>query len=198
MRANRSAVLVGADPAGVVFTSGGTEANALALDGSARGRAFWLRRSSTLRCWMRAPSIAIPVDWRGALDLAALDEMLAASTVPALVSVMLANNETGVIQPVARGRRISPTRVAPWSIATPFRRRTDEDFACRDLNVDFLTLSAHKLGGPVGIGALVLADPDFPLAPMLLGEARSAAGGPEPRIFAGDRRLRQRRRDREV
>ena len=173
--------LVGADPAGLVFTSGGTEANALALAGAGRSR---LLVSAVEHVSVRdvAGAELVPVTGEGLIDLAALERMLAADARPALVSVMLANNETGAIQPVAAAAAIAHAAgalihcdaaqgVGRLSVSLPA------------LSVDFLTISAHKMGGPAGIGALALAKPDFPLAPLLLG------GGQEGRRRAGTENL---------
>src|SRR3954469_25882046 len=95
------AALVGAPPDGVTFVSGGTEANHLALLGSGRERILVsaVKHNSVLQA---APAAErIPVDPNGIVDLAALDRMLRADPRPALVSVMLANNETGIVQPCA-------------------------------------------------------------------------------------------------
>ncbi len=177
----RVAALAAADPSGVVFASGGTEANALALRGSGRDRVLV---SAVEHASVREAVAAetIPVGGDGVVDLDALDHLLAADPRPALVSVMLANNETGVIQPVARVAEMARRHgalvhcdacQAPGRIVV----------SLSDLGVDFLTMSAHKLGGPAGIGALVLADPDFALAPILLG------GGQERRRRAGTENL---------
>src|SRR5262249_12832426 len=94
------AALVGASADGVVFTSGGTEANHLALLGSDRARVLvsGVEHSSV---WQAVPEAErIPVDGNGIVDGAALAALLEADERPALVSVMFANNETGVIQPV--------------------------------------------------------------------------------------------------
>lgn len=175
------AVLVGAAPAGVVFTSGGTEANALALRGCGRSR---LLVSAVEHASVREAAAVevIPVDGDGVVDLAALERMLAADGAPALVSVMLANNETGVIQPVAEIARLA--RAAGALVHCDAAQAPGRvSLSLSDLDVDFLTLSAHKLGGPAGIGALVSANADFPLAPILLG------GGQERRRRAGTENL---------
>jgi cysteine desulfurase len=171
------ALLVGADPAGVIFTSGGTEANALALTGLRMPRilASAIEHPSVLRA---ASVEQVPVDWRGAVDLAALEKMLSQSDEPALVSLMLANNETGVIQPVAQAAHIVHEEGAfVHCDAVQAAGRVEIDMDA--LEVDAISLSAHKLGGPMGVGALVLADPLDEIAPLLHGgtqEARRRAG----------------------
>ncbi len=182
MERARAAVarLVDADPAGVVFTSGGTEANALALTGCRRPRILVsaVEHASVLA----HGSETVAVDASGRIDLDGLDRALAADPRPAVVSVMLANNETGILQPVAEAAAIAHARGAlihcdaaqgPGRVAVSLSR----------LGVDFLTLSAHKLGGVPGCGALLQADPAFALAPFLLG------GGQEHRRRAGTENL---------
>src|SRR5213078_1218937 len=95
------AALIRADPEGVVFVSGGTEANHLALLGTGRERVLVsaVEHGSVLQAVPSTELIA--VDASGIVDLVWLEEQLAADPRPALVSVMLANNETGVIEPVA-------------------------------------------------------------------------------------------------
>src|SRR5437764_10854125 len=95
------AALVGAAPDGVVFVSGGTEANHLALLGNGRERVLVsaVEHGSVVEAVPRAESIA--VDDNGIVDLELLERQLAADPRPAIVSVMFANNETGIIQPVA-------------------------------------------------------------------------------------------------
>src|SRR4029077_10859293 len=91
------AVLGGGDPEGLVFVSGGTEANHLALLGSGRERVLVsaVDNSSVLHAMAAAPRIAVDAD--GIVDLTYLEDRLAADPRPALVSVMFANNETGII-----------------------------------------------------------------------------------------------------
>src|SRR6266446_3843244 len=96
-----AALLGDADPSGVVFVSGGTEANHLALLGTGRERVLVSAvEHDSVRYAVPAAEL-IPVGPDGIVSLAALDRLLAADSRPALVSVMFANNETGVIQPVA-------------------------------------------------------------------------------------------------
>mgnify|MGYP001184982104 CR=1 FL=1 len=170
------AALVDASPAAVIFTGGGTEANALALNGCARRRilASAVEHASVLEA--RAGIERIPVDGDGIVDLDALDGMLAGGREPALVSVMVANNETGAIQPVAKVAAIAARHGAIVHCdAVQAAGKIPLDLA--ELGVQLLSLSAHKLGGPAGAGALITDGVE--LAPQLCG------GGQERRRRAG-------------
>lgn len=170
------AALVGAAPRQVVFTAGATEANNAALAQPGGDVLVSAIEHDSVRA--AAPGAAtVPVTPDGVVDLDALGRLLAAARPPALVAVMLANNEIGTIQPleavVAAARRHG-ARV--HCDAVQAAGRLPVDFAA--LGVDSLSLSAHKLGGPQGAGALVLRD-DAGFTPLLVG------GGQERRLRAG-------------
>jgi cysteine desulfurase len=169
--------LVGAMPSEVVFTSGGTEANNLALAGAGRRRILVsaVEHDSVLRAAQNME--IVPVDGNGIVDLAALQRLLARPREPALVSVMFANNETGVLQPIADVVRVARDAGALVHCdAVQGAGRAALDF--HGLGVDYMSLSAHKLGGPSGVGALVVRNG----APLI---ADRIGGGQEGNRRAG-------------
>ena len=172
------AALAGAQERGVVFTSGGTEANLLALMGCGRRRVLVSSVEHPSVLAARADAERIPVDRSGVVDLAALEALLEAGDEPALVSVMAANNETGVIQPLAEVVRLAHARCALVHCdAVQAAGRMELD----DLGADFMTLSGHKLGGLQGAGALVLAaGRDIAAAQRGGGQELGRRAGTEP------------------
>jgi cysteine desulfurase len=184
------AACVGAQPAEVIFTSGGTEADNLAIKGgfltgleSGRRRVVtstiehhavldsvaWLGRSGT------ADVCYVPVEEDGRLNMPALASTVDSQT--ALVSVMWANNEVGTLQPVSKIAALAGEHdVISHSDAVQAVGHIEVDFAASGL--DMLSFTAHKLGGPYGIGAL-LAHRELRLAPILHG------GGQERDVRSG-------------
>jgi len=186
------AALIGAQPANVFFTSGGTEANMAALTpaietaGDKRLRDRLLMSAiehSSVRTGGRFPREAIEdirVTSEGGVDLPALAEAVGRSSRP-LVSLMLANNETGVIQPFAEAAPIVRTAgglLHVDAIQAVGRIRCD----IGEMGADLVTLSAHKIGGPKGVGALVRRSDDIHLAEPLIrggGQERGFRAGTE-------------------
>jgi cysteine desulfurase len=169
---------VGAAPKNLVFTSGGTEANALALrSGLRRGSGPGVERlvvsaieHASVLAGGRFPAQAIStvgVTRAGLLDLGHLRAALEGEP-PALVSVMLANNETGAVQPVAEAAEIVHAAAGLLHVdAIQAFGKIPLDMA--ETGADLLTLSAHKIGGPKGVGALVLSEGLSGLEPLLRG-----------------------------
>lgn len=175
----------GARPAQIVFTSGGTEADALAVHALGHGRRLIIGATEHDAIRAAAPEAAIlPVDARGVADLAALETLLAAG--PALLCLMLANNETGVIQPIAEAAALCRAHGAWLHVdAVQAGGRMAVDFAA--LGVTSLAISSHKLGGPAGAGALLLDDA-VGIRPLITGggQERGWRGGTPPvAVIAG-------------
>ncbi len=176
--------LVRANDADLVFTSGGTEAAHLALHAAKAGAGIErLIVCSVEHSAVRAPAEAaglplswLPVDGEGVADLAALKTLLAEPGKP-LVALMWANNETGTIQPVKDAAEL--THAAGGLLLTDAVQAAGKlpvDFAAA--GVDMMLLAGHKLGGPLGTGALVFRK-GLPLEALQLG------GGQEMRRRAG-------------
>ena len=171
----------GGGPAGLVFTSGGTEADTLAVHGLGRGRRLIVGATEHDAVRAAAPEAAfLPVDNNGVADLDLLARLLAEA--PALVCLMLANNETGTIQPVAAAAALCRAAGAWLHVdAVQAAGRIDVDFAA--LGAHSLALSSHKLGGPMGAGALLLdAEAAAALTPLIVGggQERGRRGGTPP------------------
>ena len=161
--------LVGAKPESVIFVSGGTEANNLALASRAERPLIvsGIEHDSVLKPAQIAGARVLRTQRDGQVDLDDLAAALCEAGRPAFVSIMLANNETGVIQPVraaadlvheAGGLLHCDASQAPGRIALDLS----------ELGADLLTLSAHKMGGVLGAGALVLKG-DLAIRPLLIG-----------------------------
>jgi cysteine desulfurase len=172
------AAAVSARSQDVVFSSGGTEANVLALTpGLRRGSGFPVQRllvsgieHTSVMTGGRFPAEAvgtIKVTRSGLVDLDHLRTLLDGGP-PALVSVMLANNETGAIQPVAEAADIVHAAGGLLQVdAIQALGKIPVDL--QSTRVDLLTLSAHKIGGPIGVGAVILAEDVQGLEPLLRG-----------------------------
>jgi cysteine desulfurase len=145
----------GARPGDVVFTSGGTEANALAVHGLGTGRPIIMGATEHDAVRAAAPGAAVlPVDGDGVADLDALAAMLAKRP-GALVCLMLANNETGTLQPVAAAADLCRRFGALLHVdAVQGAGRVPVDVAA--LGAASVAISGHKMGGVLGAGALLL------------------------------------------
>ncbi len=173
---------LGAEPGQVVFTAGGTEADNLAVFGvSARhgGRVVCsaVEHHAVLHPVEQLGGVVVPVDHLGVVDLDALEASLDDSV--SLVSVMAANNESGVIQPleevVSLVRERAPRALVHTDAVQAFPWL---DVASLAAGADLVSVSAHKFGGPKGVGALVVRD-GTELSPQLVG------GGQERDLRSG-------------
>jgi cysteine desulfurase len=191
------AALVGAEPRNVVFTSGGTEANMLALSPDIAMAPDGGPRDGLLASAIEHPSVLaggrfarnnvamIPVTAAGTLDLPTLARVLAARAAAGLrrplVSVMLANNETGIVQPVADAAAIVHDAGGLLHVdAIQGAGRIPCNI--NDLGADLMTLSGHKIGAPKGVGALVKRSQALQFSDPLIkggGQERGARAGTE-------------------
>ena len=178
-------------PQQVFFFGSGSEANAFALRPGLRKGGVAAARLITTSvehpCVLRGHGFAadevrlLKVDGHGVIDLADLRAALAEDERPALVSVMLANNETGVIQPVMEvANLLEGTSHILHSDVVQALGKIEVNF--RLLGADIITVSAHKCGGPKGIGALVRRDDSIEFAPAMIrggGQERNMRAGTE-------------------
>jgi cysteine desulfurase len=177
------AVLIGADPEAIFFTSGATESNATALAPELELAGKAARFDVLLLSGVEHPAVRVgggfkpeqieyvPVDPNGVIVLAALEEALAkhkSAGRRAFVSVMAANNETGVLQPLAAvADRVHAADGILHSDAVQVIGKIPFDL--RESGADILSITSHKLGGPQGIGAVVTAHRDTRMPAIMRG-----------------------------
>ncbi len=167
----RVAALFGWEREGVVFTSGATEANTTVLS---RGR--WIVSAVEHPSALTWGAEQIPVDADGVVRLDVLDAALSRGAVDG-VSVMAANNETGVLQPIAAVRAIARRHGVLLHVdASQLPGRVEPA-----VDADFVTISAHKMGGPQGVGALLVRR-GVRMEPLLPGPQERARRGGTPNV----------------
>ena len=197
--AKKVAALLGADPGEIVFTSGATEANNLAIRGLAMSQSpartqilttaiehKCVLNSAILLCRQGFVVEFVPIDEVGRVDCDALESMLSDKT--ALVSVMTANNEIGTIQPIEKIGALCRARGIPFHTdAAQAAGRVPID--AESIGADLISLSAHKIYGPKGIGALYVSRYcPVELEPLVVGGAQQhglRAGTVSPLLCAG-------------
>lgn len=165
------AAFLGAEPGEVVLTSGGTEADNLAVRGvlarGGSGRCSAIEHHAVLEPVLALGGIAVAVHRDGVIDLDALAASLDDDV--ALVSVMLVNNETGIVQPLDDVAEVVRTHAPRALLHTDAVQAASwADLPSSTAVADLVSVSAHKFGGPVGVGALVVRG-DVPLVAQLLG-----------------------------
>jgi cysteine desulfurase len=177
--------LVGADPTAVIFSSGGTESNGQGLASALAAGCERLIVSATEHpCILEAavasgkPVKMLPVDANGVIQLGKLSELLRLPG-KAVVAIHHANNESGVIQPIAAAARIV-REAGGWLHVDAVQSAGKIPVNMRALGADSLTLSAHKLGGPQGVGALIMGEGRSAVAIVHgAGQERGMRGGTE-------------------
>lgn len=171
------AALVNVKPTQVTFNSGATEGNNTVIK-HFKGERVLISAIEHPSVRESAPDAErIPVTSDGIIDLSALRDMLAAGPAPALVSVMLVNNEIGTIQPVAEAAKMAKDKGALFH-CDAVQGAGKLSLSLDELGVDFITLSAHKIGGPQGAGALIIG-------PCGIVPHMMSGGGQERRMRAG-------------
>src|ERR1700761_6102937 len=177
----------GARPQDLVFTSGGTEADALAIHALSGNRRIVISviEHDAVR-FAASGAVGLPVGHDGVADLAALEAVLEDS-VPSLVCLMLANNETGVIQPVQETAGLC-RRFGALLHVDAVQAAGRMPVSLDRLGAHSMAISSHKMGGPAGVGALLLA-PDAPFSAALIGgggqEKGRRGGTPAVALIAG-------------
>jgi cysteine desulfurase len=171
----------------LVFTSGGTEADTLAVHALGNGRRIIVGATEHDAVRAAAPNArTLPVDRTGVAELGLLETWLSSGP-PTLVCLMLANNETGTIQPVAAAAALCRRFGAYLHVdAVQAAGRVRIDLAA--LGAHSMAVSSHKLGGPAGAGALLLAPEVSAIAPLIPGggqELGRRGGTPSPAAIAG-------------
>ncbi len=191
------ASLVGVSPAQVVFTGGGTEANNLALKGcvdacaAPRLMSSPIEHASLLEPLRQLREQGAVIEWLpvghdGCVDVQAAAERIAAHR-PQWLSLQRANNETGVLQPVAEVAALAREHGVERLHCDATQMAGKGPLSFDGLGVDLMTLSAHKFGGPQGVGALILR-PGVRLQPLLAGgpqEQGMRAGTENAALIAG-------------
>ena len=167
--------LVNAGNGQVIFTCSGTEANNLAINGNDADSYFVTATEhlSVLKPAARLRAQIIPVNEQGIVNLSSLEKLLASVPGKKLVSIMLANNETGVIQPIKELANIVFKHNGYFHCdASQAVGKVAVDM--QDLNVDMLTISAHKFGGPQGAASLVVKA-GIEIEPQILGGGQESS-----------------------
>lgn len=181
--------LVGADPDEIVFTSGATEANNIAIQGVAKAtpptRRHFVTSAVEHKCVLETFEYlktvgfevdVLPVDGNGLIDVSMLDAVVTERT--ALVSVMSVNNEIGSVQPLERIGRICRERGAVFHTDAA-QAAGKIAFDVRSVGADLVSLSGHKIYAPIGIGALFVSA-DCPVRPLPLFHGGGQEGGLRP------------------
>lgn len=171
--------LFGGNSDELIFTSGGTEANVLAIQAAQRTILAAATEHECVRNALPDGARTVPVAADGRIRLDRLEQMLAEAREPVLVCLMLANNETGVLHPLADALLLC-RRHGAWLHVDAVQAAGRIPLDLARLGADSLALSAHKLGGPKGAGALLLAGGRRGrLTPMIAGggQERGRRGG---------------------
>ena len=176
----RIGLLMNCDPKNIIFTSGATEANNLALNGYKKKIVSSIEHESIKK---QKHTLSIAVKKEGYIDLDMLENVLKSinKKEKVIVSVMFANNETGIIQPIEKIAKITKKYQVPFhtdGVQAVGRLRIN----FLELGIDMITISSHKIGGPSGAGALIVASKKQILEPLLYGgeQEDSLRSGTEP------------------